>query len=114
MIDGLTFITDLRNAQARMTAGIQIALAPLDMTLPQALFLIHLHKHGADSQNALGRAIGFAGPRGGWGQTPVWDKRGEHDNRKCLVIAGALIVAEIERVDRAAQLVPPSPAGVGQ
>lgn len=59
MIDGLAFITDLRSAQARITAGIQAALAPLGMTLPQALFLNHLRNNGAGSQNALGRAIGM-------------------------------------------------------
>lgn len=29
-----------------------------------------------------------------------WDKRHKHDRRRQLVIAGALIVAEIERLDR--------------
>jgi len=38
--------------------------------------------------------------------TPVWpwpasyDKRGKHGERRCLVIAAALLVAEIERLDR--------------
>ena len=30
-----------------------------------------------------------------------YDKRGKHDRRRRLVIAGALILAEIERLDRA-------------
>ncbi len=47
---------------------------------------------------------------GGRGEFPIhgheraWDKREEHDERRRLVIAGALIVAEIERLDRAASL----------
>ena len=42
------------------------------------------------------------GARGGWLPTRAWDKRGKHDRRRRLVIAAALIVAEIERLDRAA------------
>lgn len=30
-----------------------------------------------------------------------WDKRNQHDERRRLVIAGALVVAELERLDRA-------------
>ena len=40
---------------------------------------------------------------------PAWDKRDEHDRRRCLVIAGALILAEIERIDRAASSVCKAP-----
>lgn len=32
---------------------------------------------------------------------PAWDKRQKHDERRRLVIAGALIVAELDRLDRA-------------
>lgn len=32
--------------------------------------------------------------------TQAWDKRAKHDYRRRLMIAGALIVAEIERLDR--------------
>lgn len=38
-----------------------------------------------------------------WPWSPEWDKRDKHDRRRQLVIAGALIVAEIERLDRAVQ-----------
>lgn len=37
--------------------------------------------------------------RGGSGN--AWDKRQKHDQRRRLVIAAALIIAEIERIDRA-------------
>ncbi len=39
-----------------------------------------------------------------WPWDVSWDKRQKHDRRRQLVIAGALIVAEIERLDRAAIL----------
>lgn len=35
-----------------------------------------------------------------WGQQPAWDKRKKHDRQRRLVIAAALLVAEIERLDR--------------
>lgn len=35
-----------------------------------------------------------------WPWDPEWDKRDKHDRRKQLIIAAALIVAEIERLDR--------------
>lgn len=37
-----------------------------------------------------------------WEWDPKWDKRDKHDRRRQLVIAGALIAAEIDRIDRAA------------
>ena len=37
-----------------------------------------------------------------WEWDPKWDKRDKHDRRRQLLIAGALIVAEIDRIDRAA------------
>lgn len=40
------------------------------------------------------------GPRGGFVRVPAWDKRKKHPLRRKLVIAAALIVAEIERLDR--------------
>lgn len=40
--------------------------------------------------------------------TKGWDKRRKHDYRRRLIIAGALIVAEIERLDRISPL-PPRP-----
>lgn len=36
-----------------------------------------------------------------WPWDEKWDKRKIHDERRRLVIAGALIVAELERIDRA-------------
>jgi hypothetical protein len=36
-----------------------------------------------------------------YGKRSAWDKRKKHDRRRRLVIAGALILAEIERIDRA-------------
>lgn len=36
-----------------------------------------------------------------WPWSDEWDKREKHDQRRRLIIAGALIVAEIERLDRA-------------
>lgn len=35
-----------------------------------------------------------------WPWSPKWDKRGTHDDKRCLVIAGALIAAEIDRLNR--------------
>ena len=35
-----------------------------------------------------------------WPWEAQYDKRGKHDRMRCLVIAGALIVAEIERLQR--------------
>jgi len=57
-------------------------------------------------------SITFRDPWPWWGQpgndsycgpTPAWDKRAKHSERRRLVIAAALIVAEIERLDRAAK-----------
>lgn len=42
---------------------------------------------------------------------PSKDHRGQPDRRRDLVKAGALILAEIERLDRAASRVEPGPAG---
>ena len=39
-----------------------------------------------------------------WSWGHKWDKRKKHSKRRRLIIAAALIVAEIERLDRAAQL----------
>ena len=39
-----------------------------------------------------------------WPWRPKWDKRKKHDRRRCLVIAGALIAAEIDRLDRKAKV----------
>lgn len=36
-----------------------------------------------------------------WPWEREWDKRGQHDPKKRLVIAAALILAELERLDRA-------------
>lgn len=36
-----------------------------------------------------------------WPWHPSWDKRHKHSRRRQLVIAGALIVAELERLERA-------------
>jgi hypothetical protein len=36
-----------------------------------------------------------------WPWDARWDKRAKHDTRKRLIIAASLIVAEIERLDRA-------------
>jgi hypothetical protein len=36
-----------------------------------------------------------------YGKRSAWDKRKKHDQRRRLVVAGALILAEIERIDRA-------------
>lgn len=41
-----------------------------------------------------------------------WDKRKVHDERRRLVIAGALIAAEIDRIDRAEARREPRPANV--
>lgn len=41
--------------------------------------------------------VTFADP---WPWSPHWDKRRTHTRRKRLVIAGALILAELERMDR--------------
>ena len=38
-----------------------------------------------------------------WPWAPGWDKRRKHSRRRRLVIAAALLVAEIERLDRAAE-----------
>jgi hypothetical protein len=35
-----------------------------------------------------------------WPWSLEWDKRDKHDRKRQLVIAGALIVAELERLDR--------------
>lgn len=35
-----------------------------------------------------------------WPWDDCWDKRDKHGQRRCLVIAAALLVAEIERLDR--------------
>lgn len=35
-----------------------------------------------------------------WPWDKKWDKRDKHDRKRRLVIAGALIVAELERLDR--------------
>lgn len=43
--------------------------------------------------------INQAAPEG-FADAPAWDKRKRHDERRRLVIAGALIVAELERLDR--------------
>lgn len=40
-------------------------------------------------------------PQGRGGRAPSWDKRKLHDERRRLVIAGALLAAEIDRIDRA-------------
>jgi len=40
------------------------------------------------------------GVRGGIHKVAAWDKRDQHDQRRRLIIAAALIVAEIERLDR--------------
>lgn len=37
-----------------------------------------------------------------WPWASCWDKRDKHDHRKRLIIAAALLVAEIERLDRKA------------
>lgn len=39
-------------------------------------------------------------PQGRGGPVRNWDKRTIHDERKRLVIAGALLAAEIDRIDR--------------
>ena len=46
------------------------------------------------------------GPRGGWDREAAWDKRTEHDKRRRLVIAGALIAAELDRLQRVKQASP--------
>ena len=38
----------------------------------------------------------------GPGRSKAWDKRQKFDRRRALVVAGALILAEIERLDRLA------------
>ncbi len=35
-----------------------------------------------------------------WPWDPEWDKRKKHSRRRRLVIAAALLIAEIERIDR--------------
>lgn len=40
------------------------------------------------------------GPRGGSFTVPAWDKRKKHNRLRRLVIAGALIAAEIDRLQR--------------
>lgn len=42
------------------------------------------------------------GARGGWHKVPAWDKRKTHPRLRQLVIAGALIAAEIDRLNRTA------------
>jgi len=44
---------------------------------------------------------GFRGPDA-WPWDSCYDKRQKHDRRRSLVIAGALIAAEIDRIDRRA------------
>jgi len=34
-----------------------------------------------------------------WPWDPVWDKRKKHSEKKCLIVAGALIAAELDRVN---------------
>jgi hypothetical protein len=41
----------------------------------------------------------FAGVDPAWPFAPEWDKRGKHDRKRQLVIAAALIVAELERLE---------------
>lgn len=41
-----------------------------------------------------------------WPFDDEWNKRGDHSRRRQLVIAGALIVAELERIDRAEKAQP--------
>jgi len=62
------------------------------------------HTDGSLVQVAIayaGSAIGI--PRYQWPQSwdTKWDKRKRHDRRRKLVIAGALIAAEIDRLDMA-------------
>lgn len=55
---------------------------------------------------AVGRPIRLVLSSGGrelWPWAKRWDKRSQHPRRRQLVIAAALIVAEIERLDRAAE-----------
>jgi len=37
-----------------------------------------------------------------WPWSKKWDKRGKHSQLQCLIIAGALIAAEIDRLQRTA------------
>lgn len=45
-----------------------------------------------------------------WPWSPEWDKRKKHDRVRRLAIAGALIAAEIDRLQRAARLEAGDPA----
>jgi hypothetical protein len=58
------------------------------------------HSNGQLAQAAACYAWAGWKPAPYWPWSRAWDKRDKHDRRRQLVIAGALIVAEIERLDR--------------
>lgn len=51
-------------------------------------------------------------PNAGTTQVPAWDKRKKHPRLKCLIIAGALIAAEIDRLQREQSSKDPCPHGM--
>lgn len=49
---------------------------------------------GIEDRGAAKRCVSL------WPFDRKWDKRATHDKKKCLVISGAFIIAELERIQR--------------
>ena len=69
-----------------------ICFAAMSIGCPQVL--IKLAVHSMDVQSV------WVDP---WPWEEHWDKRNRHSANKCLVVAGALIVADLERRSRAGE-----------
>lgn len=72
-------------------AASQLCLAAISYAAPEPVF-VHRHISGGSHT--------FCDP---WPWHRKYDKRTKHDYRRRLVIAGAFIAAEIERLDREAE-----------
>lgn len=59
---------------------------------PERYFLVNSGDRGD-------RQISTGGWKDGWPWSKEWDKRKKHDKMRSLVIAGALIAAEIDRIN---------------
>lgn len=70
----------------------EMAMAAACYAAPEPVFTKHISAQGQYSNEEYFYDA--------WPWSEQWDKRGKHDRRRRLVIAGALIVAELDRLDR--------------
>lgn len=79
-----------------------LAMAAALYAAPEPLYIVRKVENSITWADPWPWHDKIQGARGGWHKTPAWDKRKSHPRLRQLAIAGALIAAEIDRLNRAA------------